>query len=248
MDTGYIRLARKIFEWEWWGDPITLEVFIWCILRANWKEGKFKGQTIPRGSFVTSRGTGAAECRLSQQTWRTAIKHLISTNEITIKSTKQYTLITVVNYEVYQSDGEKLTNELTNDLTSNQPTTNQDIKKKKGKNKNINVHAEELFNQLWDLYIRKKGKSQVTKAAKEEILAVGYDRMKRCIEKYAAEKVGVEERYILMGSTFFNGRYKDYLDPEIAEPIPIQPEEEEEPEMTDEEFFAMVDNNFGEVG
>ena len=242
---GYIRVARKITEWGWWSDPITLKVFLWCIIKANWKPGTFKGVEIPRGSFATGRASAATECHISQQQWRTAIKRLISTNEITIKSTKRFSVITVVNYEIYQTDDERATNEPTNNLTSNQPTTNHNIKKKERK-ENKYIQAEELFNQLWDLYIRKEGKSQVKQNHKEELLAIGYDRMKKCIENYSRQKQGCDKKYILMGSTFFNGRYKDYLPPEEIEPvaIPIEPPAEEE--MTDEEFKALVESDFGE--
>ena len=78
-------------------------------------------------------------------------------------------------------------------------------------------HLEEInefFESLWKLYIRKEGKSAVTKAAKEEIFNIGYDRMAKCIQNYIKQKEGTERKYLLMGSTFFNGRYKDYLDDE----------------------------------
>lgn len=77
--------------------------------------------------------------------------------------------------------------------------------------------VDELFESLWKLYIRKEGKSQVKKASKEKMFAIGFDKMKECIEKYAAGKQGCDKQYILMGSTFFNGRYEDYLKPEEKE-------------------------------
>ena len=71
--------------------------------------------------------------------------------------------------------------------------------------------VEDFFESVWKLYIRKEGKSGVTKTAKEEIFNVGYENIKSSIEKYTKEVAGYEKRYILMGSTFFNGRYRDYL-------------------------------------
>ena len=99
--------------------------------------------------------------------------------------------------------------------------------------KNIYVQhqkdVEELFESLWKLYLRKEGKNQVSKKSKEELFSIGFEKVKSCIEKYAKEKEGCDKQYILMGSTFFNGRYKDYLedehektpDPPIEEPEPI---------------------------
>lgn len=98
--------------------------------------------------------------------------------------------------------------------------------------------VDELFESLWKLYLRKEGKSQVNKKSKEEIFKVGYDRMKLCIEKYTNLKKGSDKQYILMGSTFFNGRYKDYL---VEEPKPIEVVEEQDDEWSDEDFFNAVD-------
>ena len=113
-------------------------------------------------------------------------------------------------------------------------------KKRKEKNRIDNVQNEidELFESLWKLYIRKEGKSQVTKKAKEEIFKVGFERMAKSIEKYKFQVANTDKRYILMGSTFFNGRYKDYLEEPKEEPKPE--EVEEEPEMTDEEWAEKV--------
>lgn len=51
---GQILLHRKIVEWEWYTDINTCRLFIHMLLIANWKEGHFRGTTVPRGSFVSS--------------------------------------------------------------------------------------------------------------------------------------------------------------------------------------------------
>ena len=102
----------------------------------------------------------------------------------------------------------------------NQRETEVRLGKYSKDNININVQKEhsnevnELIESLWKIYVRKEGKNQVSKKAKEEMFKIGYDRMKACIEKYAREKAGTDKQYLLMGSTFFNGRYKDYLEEE----------------------------------
>jgi len=90
--------------------------------------------------------------------------------------------------------------------------TSKNNNDKKEEEKKHLQEVDAFFERIWALYIRKEGKNGVTKAAKEEIFKVGFEKMEKCIQKYAAEKVGSEKRYILMGSTFFNGRYRDYLD------------------------------------
>lgn len=100
--TGQILLHRKIIEWGWYTEINTKVLFIHMLLKANWKEGNFKGTTVPRGSFVSSIAKLAEETGLTGDEVRTAISHLIQTGEITKQSTNKYTVFTVVNYNLYQ--------------------------------------------------------------------------------------------------------------------------------------------------
>jgi len=123
MKDKWIKLFSKFTEWEWYKDTNTKNVFIHCLLKANWKEGHFEGQTIPRGSFITGRKELANQLNMTEQEIRTALKHLNSTNEITIKTTNKFSVITIVNYDLYQQNNQEANQQLTN----NQPTTNQQL-------------------------------------------------------------------------------------------------------------------------
>lgn len=101
-DLGFVCLFRSFLEWGWYTDINTKVLFIHMLLRANWKEGNFKGTTVPRGSFVSSIAKLAEETGLTSDEVRTAISHLIQTREITKQSTNKYTVFTVVNYTLYQ--------------------------------------------------------------------------------------------------------------------------------------------------
>lgn len=106
-DSGFVKIHRKIFEWGWYSDINTFRVFVHMILKANWKEGKFKDTTVPRGSFVSSIAKLSEETGLTNDEVRTAISHLINTKEITKRSTNRYTVFTVVNYALYQDAPEQ---------------------------------------------------------------------------------------------------------------------------------------------
>jgi DnaD/phage-associated family protein len=123
MNEKWIKIHNKFLNWEWYTDVNTKAVFIHCILKANWKDCSYQGIVVPRGSFVTGRKKLVKELGLSEQEIRTAIKHLISTNEITTKSTNKFTIISVNNYDMYQQNNQELNQQLTN----NQPTTNQQL-------------------------------------------------------------------------------------------------------------------------
>lgn len=99
----YIKLSRNILSWEWYSDINTCRLFIHMLLKANWREGNFRGTTVPRGSFVSSIGKLAEETQLTPDEVRTAIKHLICTHEVTKQSYSKYTVFTVKNYTMYQN-------------------------------------------------------------------------------------------------------------------------------------------------
>ncbi|MGN1478470.1 MAG: hypothetical protein ACI4XH_01780 [Acutalibacteraceae bacterium] len=101
-DTEFIKLNRKILEWEWFSDVCTRDVFIYCLLKANWKPGNWHGIEYKRGEFITSIRQLAKDLGHSEQQTRTALNKLKSTHEITIESTHRYSIITVVNWSEYQ--------------------------------------------------------------------------------------------------------------------------------------------------
>ena len=123
MNRGYVKLFRKLDEWEWYKDHCTKELFIHCLIKANHIEKHWRGIVIPRGSFISSVSKLSEELDFSVQQIRTAIKHLNSTNELTSSSTAKYTLFTVLNYDKYQQDN-KVTNK---QLTNNQQTANKQL-------------------------------------------------------------------------------------------------------------------------
>lgn len=129
----WIKLHSKILNWEWYKDYKTKSLFIHCLLKANWQDGKYRGVKVPRGSFITGRKKLSEELGMSEQNIKTALNHLKSTNEITIKSTKKFSIISINNYDMYQQ-----TNQQTNQqLTNNQPQS-----------KNIDIINNNYINKI----------------------------------------------------------------------------------------------------
>ena len=136
---GYIKLLRRFLKWEWYKNTITKSVFLHCLLSANWEDSRFEGMVVKRGSFVTGRKKMAQEIGISEQQLRTALNHLKSTNEITVESTSKYSIISINNYDMYQTD-----NQVSNQQpTNNQPTTNQQLTtiKEDKEEKEINIYT-----------------------------------------------------------------------------------------------------------
>ena len=100
----YIRLFRKFTKWEWYDDANTMRVFLHCLLSANYSPKRWRGILIRRGSFLTSYPKLAQELKLSKMQIRTALNKLQLTHEITLKTTSQYSIITVKNWDDYQKN------------------------------------------------------------------------------------------------------------------------------------------------
>ena len=114
-DLGQINLHRKILGWEWYSDINTCRLFIHMLLKANWREGKFRGTTVPRGSFISSLDRLSEETALTKRELRTAISHLKMTGEVTVKTTNRYSVFTVENYDLYQHCDTQKDNQETNE-------------------------------------------------------------------------------------------------------------------------------------
>lgn len=101
--TTWIKLDRNIMDWRWYKDHNTKEVFIHLLLKANIKPHGFRNVTIGRGELATSYGSLAAETGLTTRQIRTALDHLQTTGEIVLKRHNRFTVISISNYDLYQS-------------------------------------------------------------------------------------------------------------------------------------------------
>ena len=99
---GHIKLFRKFLDWGWYQDINTKVLFIHMLLKANWKDGKFMGTTVPRGSFVSSIRNLAYETGLTEREVRTGISHLKTTGEVTRYKYHKFTVFAINNYDKYQ--------------------------------------------------------------------------------------------------------------------------------------------------
>ena len=143
----WIKLYRKFTEWEWYSDVNCKVVFLHLLLTANWKPKKWKGIETGVGELVIGREALAEAVGISVQQCRTALKKLVSSEAIEVESTKQFSKIKILNYKSYQNQpttnqgestentdvgdsgvfetNQQLTNQLTNNQPTEQPTNNQ---------------------------------------------------------------------------------------------------------------------------
>ena len=102
-DTEYIKVFRKVLNWEWYTDVNTKVLFFHCLLKANWKDGTWHGYKYKRGQFITSLPTLARETGLTIREVRTALNHLKMTGELTDWHDNKIRIITVLSFDKFQS-------------------------------------------------------------------------------------------------------------------------------------------------
>ena len=161
---GWLKLFRCFTEWEWYSDTNTVRLFLHLLLRVNYRERRWKGIVIPRGSMVTSLAALAAETTLSVQNVRTCLAHLKSTGEIRVETTPCYTLITVNSYARYQDGG------TCSNTSEQQPVNNPSTHPQQTCNKPLTT-TKEIKKEINKEYIRENSgfaKAQPALAPQDE--------------------------------------------------------------------------------
>jgi DNA-binding transcriptional MerR regulator len=161
--SGWIKIHRKFLDWEWFNKSEAVHLFVYLLLKANHKDSQWQGIEVKRGQFISSLGKISADTGISLQTIRTLLNKLEKTNEIKVKSTNKFTIVTLCKYECYQDETELTNKQLTNkqQTTNKQLTTNKNDKKEK--------NEKELILDRWVEY-RKQIKKPIKEATQESIL------------------------------------------------------------------------------
>ena len=176
----YVKISRKILEWEWYTDINTKVLFLHILLKANWKQGRFQGTEVPRGSFL------ALETGLTLKNVRTALKHLENTGEVAVNRHPKFSVITIKNYDKYQSGGSQVAVE--GQSGGSQVATIEERKKERKEEYNkspkgdyesstpdsIYATIRELYNSVCGSYPRLVKMSDARKKAINARLKTGY--------------------------------------------------------------------------
>lgn len=164
--SGWIKIHRKILEWEWYDDQNTFRLFMHLILKANHKDKSYRGQIVKAGSLLTGRELLSKETGVSVRQVRTCLERLKLTNEVTINSTRQGTIIQIVKYKDYQIAN--------NEMTTERPTIDQQTTT----NKNVKNEKEVMLDE-WIAY-----RKEINKPIKQ----VTINSLKKQMDSYSNDK------------------------------------------------------------
>lgn len=198
--SGWIKLHRQITDWEWYTDHNTFRVFLHLLLTANHKDKKYKGMDLKAGTIVTSRDLLAYATGLSVRQIRTALDKLKTTNELTIKTSPQGTIIQIVNYVKYQIEASETTNK--RPMSDQQTTSNKNVKN----NKEINI---DYFDKFWTLY----GKSTDKQKCLDKFVKLTEDEIKTIFETLPVYLLQTpDKKYRKNPLTYLNGKCWNDID------------------------------------
>lgn len=138
IENGYIRLHRTITGWRWYKDGNVLRLWLHLLLNANYEQSEFQDKIIGRGEQVTSLKALSESTGLSIQEVRTALGKLKRTGEILVNSNRHFTIVSILNYDKFQSDSADKQQTVNTQSTNKQQTVNSQSttseKEKKAKN------------------------------------------------------------------------------------------------------------------
>lgn len=229
MSQGYIKLHRKLQEcWIWDSDEPFDRRSAWIdiLMSANHSDNKmlFDGSLIliKRGQFITSIRKLSTKWKWSSTKVTAFLDTLEKDQMIKRESDTKKTLISVINYGLYQDNtSEKKTpKKQTEDTEVTQKNTNKN-EEECTKNDKETIYAN-CFEEVWSHYPRKEDKGLAYKCylarihdgySEEELLqaTIGYE--KECKDSNR------EKKYIKKGATFYgvNTPFVDFLQKEDKE-------------------------------
>lgn len=100
VNDGHIHLERKILDGNLAprGRFSRFEAWIWLLLNANWRDGKWLGITVKRGELITSQLKLADKWGWGIASVNRFLNELKTENRIEIKTTNNFTHIKILKY------------------------------------------------------------------------------------------------------------------------------------------------------
>lgn len=131
LHRGYVKLWRRALDAGWLKNHKLWVFWCYCIMKASHKNIHsvigFQDIEILPGQFIYGRKKASEETGLSERETRTCLQSLIKMQNVTIKTTNKFSIITIINWDSYQAQDEDNDQQNDQQLTNNRPTTDQQL-------------------------------------------------------------------------------------------------------------------------
>lgn len=215
---SFIKLDRSIVDSYCFANPNHLKIWIWMLTKANFKSKfaklkiskSFITIEVKRGQFIFGRLKASEELDMSESIIRRTLDKFISIGQIKVEKTSHYSIITICNYESYQSktaetDQPTTNQEPTNDQarteqepTNDQPTTTSKEGLEGEESKESNKYLYENFDELPSNYIQ----SVIEQFKIQKQQTISSDEILKMWDVFKLQN--------LTGTNFYNNEYAVY--------------------------------------
>ena len=195
---GWIKLHRIAMDGPIWQNKNLWRVFSWCMMKASHKKhvqmvGLTKVELDP-GQFIFGRDAASRETGLPPSTVWTSMQWLKSNNTIDIKSDNKKSVVTLVNWALYQScddESDSKTNGKSNRCRTATGHKQEDLSLRKDQ-KNDKTPLDQALDDFAE-HRRKLKKPMTAKA--EKLLRSKLDKLASTDD----QKIAIIEKSILGG-------------------------------------------------
>lgn len=178
------------------------------------------------GQFVTGRDALADEYnrdlspskRVKSLTLWRWLQKLEKLENLNIKPTNKYSVVTVINWSEYQETEQQMNNKRTTNeqqMITNNNGNNNNKKDNDQPSRSSKSYSDE-FEEFWTIYPKKVGKPKAFSCWKARTKTASKDDLIKAVQNYAkhCELQGTETRYTKHPSTFLgtNLDYEDWID------------------------------------
>ena len=138
MYRGYIKLYRCSLDKAWLSNSEYCALWIYCLLRANYKDREVlldgKAKLIPAGSFVTSRPRICKDTGIERSKVERILKCFESEQQIKQEPHTKYRIISILNWQKFQCDEQGFEQQVSNNRATSEQQVSTDNKDKNIKN------------------------------------------------------------------------------------------------------------------
>jgi hypothetical protein len=152
MNRGYVKFWRKSLDGNWLQNHALWAFWSWCLLKASHKviavKISFQEITLQPGEFIFGRKKASEELRMSEGKIRSCLEFLKRAGNLTVKTTNKFSIISITNWNSYQGEAEKTSQQNHQQPASNLPQTRMN-RIKKNNQQEISGEISALTNQIF---------------------------------------------------------------------------------------------------
>lgn len=157
---GWISLYRKLLSASWFSKSEYVHLWIYILLKANHEDKEIyignEKVLLKRGQLLTSRNKLSEVVHVNENKIYRILKCFESERQIEQVKTKKYTVISVINYDIYQKNEQDIEQQMNNKRTTDEQQMNTN-------NNDNNVNNNILNNNIYNQQEYESGKEMVKK-------------------------------------------------------------------------------------